>query len=499
MKKWYEKILEKYEGEDHQIKRKAQILLLVNIFAMTIVLFQGIVMFFTKAYTVSALCSIMIGVHLLITVLLIYKKVTLASNIFIYLLFTVMFLSIKFDDYVNAYETYVFAALGLVLLIISSLISFGTKQTRMVIFLVLLGTIALWLIDILPANNYKIDTLQIQNITTSLILILVGGFAGIILVKIQNNLVLLTESERDKIKNMLSMTEIYTKKSLVSIIAEGKDPTKFSPEEKMTAILFCDVRNFTDFSEKMKPIDIVGFLNSFFTRMNIVIQTFNGEIDKLIGDCIMASFEDINNALNCSIEMKNSMQKYNRDRAAYGLMPIQTGIGISYGPVIIGNIGSQSKMDFTVIGDIVNCSARLESLTKTYGLNILTSVKPEHHYETFDHHRHIDKIRVKGKHDSIDIYELFGHEPDYIKKFKTETLSAYQEAYSHYKKGDFINAEKLYGELINRAGNHKYIPGLCLDPVLNFYSGRCFELNRLVNTGLMSIDEWDGIYSFLLK
>lgn len=456
----------------------------------------GIVMIATFAFKVVVFIILMLMFNAAIMLLLRNKKHFLASNLLIFLLYFVTFAAIKFDAYIDVYETYVLATLGLVLLIITSLISFYRWQIVSATILIILGILSLWWTDILPEYGYTIDTLQIQNLATSLLMVILGSLSGITLVSIQENLLFSTNADKDRIKRMLSMTEIYTKKSLVSIIAEGKDPTKFIPVEQNRVILFCDIRNFTGMAETMSSIDIVRFLNSFFSKMNAEIQAHGGEIDKLIGDCIMANFDTITQGHLCSISMRKHLQRYNIERIGYNLKPISVGIGLSYGPVVIGNIGSESKMDFTSIGDVVNSSSRIESLTKIYGVDILTSITPDLNNPLYTHCRYIDSIRVKGKLEPISIYEIFDHEPERVREFKMANMNRYEKAHKLYCDGNFSDAAKMYDTLIQKAGRHTYKPNLSLDPALDYFKNRCTTLaNPVIGKSFHSAD-WDGVFAF---
>ncbi|MCX7998779.1 MAG: adenylate/guanylate cyclase domain-containing protein [Leptospiraceae bacterium] len=135
------------------------------------------------------------------------------------------------------------------------------------------------------------------------------------------------------------------------------------------------MREFTTFSERMSPSEIVKFLNNYFERFNKVIINNGGIIDKLMGDCIMARFEYGKEmyAIKAALEIQQELQAYNKARRKLHQKPIANGVGLSLGEVVLGNIGSINKMDFTVIGDPVNVASRLESLTKFYNVAILVN------------------------------------------------------------------------------------------------------------------------------
>lgn len=179
-------------------------------------------------------------------------------------------------------------------------------------------------------------------------------------------------------------------------------------EEKI--ILFCDIRNFTDLSEKLNPNQTVNFLNSYFKTFNRIIIENGGVIDKLIGDCIMARFDSGKDfdAVNCALEMISALIPYNRARRKMATGQVSHGIGIAVGKVIVGNIGSINKMDYTVIGDTVNIASRLESLTKFYQVSILVTEKVQLRLQDKILFREIDTIQIKGKKKITKIFEPLG-------------------------------------------------------------------------------------------
>ncbi|HQJ06691.1 MAG TPA: adenylate/guanylate cyclase domain-containing protein, partial [Spirochaetota bacterium] len=176
---------------------------------------------------------------------------------------------------------------------------------------------------------------------------------------------------RNEAERRLRITEVYTRRSIVDVVEKGDDPTKYEPANKNMAILFSDIRDFTTISEKLSPLDTVNLLNSYFNKMNDCIIRLNGEIDKLIGDCIMALFFNPDNSVKSAIQMRKNLNIFNRDNKTK--IKVNNGVGINFGEVVLGNIGSETKMDYTVIGDVVNSASRMEALTKYYGLPIIIS------------------------------------------------------------------------------------------------------------------------------
>jgi hypothetical protein len=173
---------------------------------------------------------------------------------------------------------------------------------------------------------------------------------------------------------------------------------------------------------------------------------------------------------------------------------VRNGIGITYGDVVVGNIGSNSKLDHTLIGDTVNASARIESLTKSYRLGMLVSEWVRDKFTGNVATRFIDLTTVKGMTSPIRIYEVYEHEPDWIKDKKLYMEPDMETAFELYAAGQFDEASTLYGHLKRAIGPHRYYEGLCADPVLDFFADRCAHISKQVAGGAFSLEEWDGVY-----
>ena len=180
--------------------------------------------------------------------------------------------------------------------------------------------------------------------------------------------------------------------------------------EKMS-ILFSDIRSFTTLSEGMTPDENFAFINAYLERMGPVIRDHNGFIDKYIGDAIMALFANADDAVRAGARHARARSSgFNADRrSGRPRTPIAFGVGINTGPLMLGTIGEQHRMDGTVISDAVNLAARVESLTKTYRIGLLIS---QHTYDgladpkAYDI-RPIDVVVVKGKSKPVTLFEVF--------------------------------------------------------------------------------------------
>jgi len=243
-------------------------------------------------------------------------------------------------------------------------------------------------------------------------------------------------------------------------------------EEELT-ILFCDIRGFTAIAESQEARETFEWLNALFTKMSDCISSHGGFIDKYLGDAIMAVFDQPNShardAIEASVAMQESLQEFNADRHKYNLSsPVNIGTGIHTGIGMIGTLGSDRRMDSTVIGDVVNTASRLENLTKIYGCQIIVSANTIAHAREFvnttnsnsnsqDHlllkcdleiateesivfscqttvidnqlpsnnyyYRWIDRVTPRGKQQAIEIYEIWTNSsPDCEAKQLTQAL-----------------------------------------------------------------------------
>ena len=187
----------------------------------------------------------------------------------------------------------------------------------------------------------------------------------------------------------------------------------------VVTILFADIRSFTTLSEKLSPQELLNFLNAYFERMNAPIHANGGFIDKFIGDAIMGLFIDedpsigARNAVRSSLDMLASLHSLNEQRKRTGDVPISIGVGVHTGETVIGTVGSDDRMDSTVLGDAVNLASRIESLTKQYGARILIS-STTYGLIAGDPTipcREIGLVNVRGRAEADTIYEVLCRHP----------------------------------------------------------------------------------------
>lgn len=252
--------------------------------------------------------------------------------------------------------------------------------------------------------------------------------------------------------------------------------------QKNISILFSDIRSFTWLSEQMTPEENFRFVNGYLKNMGPLVREHHGFIDKYIGDAIMALFtKGADYAVRAGIAMLHALQTYNEGRKRAGYIPIEIGIGINTGLIILGTLGEHNRMDGTVISDTVNLASRLEGLTKLYKThlliseNTLRSLKDPTQYSI----RFLDRVKVKGKTEAISVYEVYDTDLPEIQEKKRKTAKTFEEAWHLYQNKEFQKAESLFQECINE--NQE-------DNAAQVFVNWCSQLKQIDH----EID-WDGI------
>jgi class 3 adenylate cyclase len=221
-------------------------------------------------------------------------------------------------------------------------------------------------------------------------------------------------------------------------------------QQEMT-VLFSDIRAFTSLSEQMTPQQNFNFINSYLSRVGPVIREHSGFIDKYIGDAIMALFPSHpNDAIQAAIHIQREVQLYNEHRANHGYQPIQIGIGLHVGSVMLGTIGDAERMEGTVISDTVNLTARLEELTKLYGTAIIVSERMLFSLSQPDQYgvRSLGTVRVKGKQDAVAVFEILDGLPDEVRACRVATCADFEQGLLHYWRQQFDEAVACFEQVL---------------------------------------------------
>jgi len=271
----------------------------------------------------------------------------------------------------------------------------------------------------------------------------------------------------------------YVSPDLVKQIEKDPDKLVLGGEQRELSILFSDIRGFTTVSESLTPPELVKLLNEYLSPMTRIVLEERGTLDKFIGDAVMALFnapldvpEHATHACAAAVRMMEELKLLNAGFAGRGMNTLDIGVGINTGPAVVGNMGADIRFDYTAIGDSVNLASRLEGLNKYYGSHILVSEETRRQVNdsrfTF---REVDRVRVKGKHLPIVMYELMISDLDILPHF--------EDALEKYRSQDFAGAKLIFDELVlsNKDGPS------------HLYAGRCDEYLAAPPPA-----DWDGVY-----
>ena len=253
--------------------------------------------------------------------------------------------------------------------------------------------------------------------------------------------------------------ERYVSKNLVKEVLENPDSyySTLRGARVPVAILFSDLVGFTTLSEKADPEALVAQLNEYLSQMTSVVFSTGGTLDKFIGDAIMAVWgnvrslgtaQDAKNCARAALGMRRELRELNQKWRDQGRMGLGMGIGINQGEVIVGNIGSQERMDPTVIGDSVNLASRLEGLTRIYGVDILVGASAAELVRDEFHLRSLARVQVKGKTKPVDVFTLIAARDEKVDPQFLKWLESYEEGFDKFRTRDFIQAKILFSRFL---------------------------------------------------
>jgi adenylate cyclase len=249
----------------------------------------------------------------------------------------------------------------------------------------------------------------------------------------------------------------YVPPEIVAEMAENPQIASMEGESREMTVLFSDVRGFTTISEKLDPKDLARLMNQFLTALTKVIQKHRGTIDKYMGDAVMAFWgaplpdaNHVMNALQAGIEMNEAVRELDAEFEKQGWPKIRIGVGLNTGKMNVGNMGSEFRRAYTVMGDAVNLGSRLEALTREYGVDTICS---EHTRKAAPDwaFRELDFVRVKGKLEPVAIFEPLGPKSGVSTTLRDE-VSRYQGALRAYRAQDWDRAESEFFGL-NQSGH----------------------------------------------
>lgn len=248
----------------------------------------------------------------------------------------------------------------------------------------------------------------------------------------------------------------YVPPPLVDEMLKHPEHYSMQADSRELTVMFCDMRGFTALSECMPPLQLQALLNRVFTRLTEVIQGERGTVDKYMGDCVMAFWgapvpaqDHAACAVRAALGMARAVEQLNQEHRAQGLPEIGVGIGLNTGLMCVGDMGSNIRLSYTVIGDAVNLGSRLEGLCKTYGVSIIASESTRNMAPGFVW-QELDRVRVKGKAQAVNIYTPLADQSQ-ASALNAEELACWQQVLAHYRAQDWAQCGQSLAALRRQA------------------------------------------------
>jgi adenylate cyclase len=297
------------------------------------------------------------------------------------------------------------------------------------------------------------------------------------------------KEEREK-KKIRGAFQYYLTDSVINEMLKDPARLKLGGDKKDLTVLFSDIRGFTTISEKLTPEALVALLNEYLTAMTKQVFRYEGLLDKYMGDAIMAVFgaplpqpDHARRACLAALEMMKELRRLQEKWREEGRPAFDIGIGINSGDMVVGNMGSEMRFDYTVMGDMVNLGSRLEGTNKEYGTNIIIS---EFTYEVVKDSmccRELDGVRVKGKIKPVKIYELLGEKKD--EPNCKDMIDYFAQGLALYREGKWDEAISAFQKVLDVRP---------LDRVSTMYMERCKNLKEHPPA-----EPWDGVFVMTKK
>jgi len=262
-----------------------------------------------------------------------------------------------------------------------------------------------------------------------------------------------SSGERAFIRNTFAR---YVPEKVVRELLARPEALRLGGEERVLTVLFSDLADFTSISEKMSPAALVELLNEYLSAMTDIVLEEGGIIDKYEGDAIMAEFgvplpleNHADRAVAAALGMQRRLGELREAWKRRGLPALHCRVGINTGAMVVGNMGSKTVLDYTVMGDAVNLASRLEGANKDYGTSVMIS---RFTYESLTPGRFLarplDRVKVKGKTRPVKVYEVYGRCGDPVSPWRERYYEIYEEALEAYLAGDYGRAKEMFQEAL---------------------------------------------------
>ena len=286
----------------------------------------------------------------------------------------------------------------------------------------------------------------------------------------------------------------YVPPDLVQQMQRNPDDYGMQAESRELTVMFCDLIGFTTMAEGMKPNELQKHLNRIFSSLSAVISAHHGTIDKYMGDCVMAFWGapvptggHAAQAVEAALDMMDALQTIARDRVAAGHQPIGAAIGLNTGEMFVGNMGSDVRRAYTVIGDAVNLASRLEGLTRRLGVRLIASASTREQAQVLPpgcFWQELGNVRVKGRRKAVTIYTVRKSETPDDTDALLQELALWHDALADWHRGRFGTCLPKIQELLRQNGDFS---------LYNIYEKRVFSALR---RSLTTNEDWDGTLIF---
>ena len=351
------------------------------------------------------------------------------------------------------------AALGLLLILVMPVVGVGRLMVlggALVLALIAINTaLFLWAQWVLPLATALLMTLAALAVNLTL-----GYFLEV-------------RARRE----LATQFATYVPPELVRQMVRNPERYTMQARAEELTVMFCDLRGFTTLSETMAPLDVQVLLNAVLSRLSQVIRQHQGTIDKYIGDCVMAfwgapvaSSAHAREAVLAAVHMSESLRELNRDRAAASLPPVAIGIGLNTGLMSVGNMGSDVRRAYTVIGDAVNLASRLEGVTRLYGVDMIVGESTRAQVGDLPaglFWQEVDRVRVKGRHQPVTIHTVRVAERGVDLAALRSELQLWDEALAAWRAQDFVTCRSKLDQLQGQNANFS-LYRLCAERVASF-------------------------------
>jgi adenylate cyclase len=309
---------------------------------------------------------------------------------------------------------------------------------------------------------------------------------------ILGSLVVYFEKETDR-RYINSIFKCYLSPNVIDEMVRNREQPHLGGAEVYATAFFTDIEEFSKFSEELPPAEVVSNLNEYFQEMTSILLANNGTLDKFIGDAIVAFFgaphashRHCLDACTAAVHMQEALAKLRvkwqrTDGMHEGVRNLKMRIGINTGHFVTGNIGCDIRMNYTMIGDTVNLTSRLESAAKEYGVYTVVGEETYHSVKHDFRFRKLDKIQVKGRGKPVFIYQLMGLPRDKDEKFLS-LIGVYEKGFEAYIAADFSAAEKLFSE------------ALLLEKYPAFKNPSMVMRDRCSHLARINPEQWDGVF-----